>query len=269
MTTHYPLNTGERDALRLQRLHDIYAPYTQTFLQAAGLQSGMQILEVGCGTGLMAILLAQAAGPNGHVVAIDRSAEQLQIAKQNAQRAGVDNIEFICLDVLNIKSLNRQFDFIYDRWLLMFLPAPFATIRDLFSMLKPNGILTTEEASFFNLGLYSYPAVSAVQTWGEIFGKSCAVGKADGYLADKLYSYYQQIGCQNIVLKMHQPVLTTPIEKSVLALGAYSFQTLALQNGFLSEEDYQKFIAELTQLETQDVMIVFVRNALIRGRKPG
>src|SRR5881409_3737731 len=57
------------------------------------------ILEYGCGPGRLAIPLARrAARRAGRVTAVDRSPEMLQTARQDADRAGVDAIEFLTPD---------------------------------------------------------------------------------------------------------------------------------------------------------------------------
>jgi ubiquinone/menaquinone biosynthesis C-methylase UbiE len=53
-------------------------------IAATGVRPGQRVLEVGCGTGYLARLLAQAVGPRGLVVGIDPSREMIT----DARRAG-------------------------------------------------------------------------------------------------------------------------------------------------------------------------------------
>jgi SAM-dependent methyltransferase len=68
-------------------------------------------LDVGCGAGTDAIYLAS-KGTN--VTAIDISREAIRIAKERAEKAGV-NINFIAGDFLDIEFDNVSFDFVNDR----------------------------------------------------------------------------------------------------------------------------------------------------------
>lgn len=69
------------------------------------------ILEYGCGVGRLAIPFARrAARRGGRVTAVDRSPEMLQVAREEAARHGVTNIDFCTPDEL--WSRNARFDFV-------------------------------------------------------------------------------------------------------------------------------------------------------------
>ena len=56
------------------------------------LKPGEVVAEVGCGTGYMSRLMAQAVGPSGKVYAEDIQPEMVELAKQRAAAAGLANI---------------------------------------------------------------------------------------------------------------------------------------------------------------------------------
>jgi len=61
----------------------------QRLLDLSGVRSGESVLDVGCGTGTLAILAKQIVGPSGTVCGVDASAEMLARARSKAVRAGV------------------------------------------------------------------------------------------------------------------------------------------------------------------------------------
>jgi arsenite methyltransferase len=63
-------------------------------LALANVQPGETVLDLGSGAGFDALLAAQVVGPSGHVVGIDMTPEMLARAKVNADRAGLQNVEF-------------------------------------------------------------------------------------------------------------------------------------------------------------------------------
>jgi release factor glutamine methyltransferase len=66
-------------------------------LQAPGMPAVPQILDLGTGSGAIALAIAyslQAAGRPARVVAVDASADALSVARKNAQRLGLD-VQFI------------------------------------------------------------------------------------------------------------------------------------------------------------------------------
>ncbi|GGG42869.1 peptide chain release factor N(5)-glutamine methyltransferase [Bizionia arctica] len=71
-------------------------------------ESNFNILDIGTGTGCIAISLAKNL-PNARVYAIDVSKEALNIAKQNTELNQIE-VQFIEADILNIDSWNLEFD---------------------------------------------------------------------------------------------------------------------------------------------------------------
>ena len=59
-------------------------------LDLAGVRDGEVLLDVGCGTGSLAILAARRVGPRGSVVGVDPSPEMVARATGKGRRAGVD-----------------------------------------------------------------------------------------------------------------------------------------------------------------------------------
>lgn len=64
--------------------------FRRRVLELSRLRSGESVLDVGCGTGTLAILAKQTVGPAGMVCGVDPSAEMLVRARSKAARAGVD-----------------------------------------------------------------------------------------------------------------------------------------------------------------------------------
>jgi cyclopropane fatty-acyl-phospholipid synthase-like methyltransferase len=63
----YVLGHTDREQLRLSRQARILAPATDHFLRDAGIDSGMRVLDIGCGVGDVTMLAAQLVGPRGKV----------------------------------------------------------------------------------------------------------------------------------------------------------------------------------------------------------
>jgi SAM-dependent methyltransferase len=64
------------------------------FLDLAAIAPGEAVLDLGSGSGMDSFLAALAAGPDGHVVGVDMTDEQLAKAARLAAEAGIDNAEF-------------------------------------------------------------------------------------------------------------------------------------------------------------------------------
>lgn len=72
--------------------------------------SGKKALDVGCGTGTTAFLLAQLGFD---VLGVDISETAIQMGRELSSQQNLD-IKFVVGDVLDLEKLNQKFDLIYD-----------------------------------------------------------------------------------------------------------------------------------------------------------
>lgn len=70
---------------------------------------GARILDVGTGTGVLIQLLAEQAGEQGEITAIDVSDRMLEVAQRKHM---YDNVSFVCGDVLEADLPNEYFDYV-------------------------------------------------------------------------------------------------------------------------------------------------------------
>src|SRR5260370_40184542 len=64
--------------------------YRQKALDLASLKTGDSVLDIGCGTGTLAIAARQRVGPSGRVYGVDASPEMLARAGRKANKAGAE-----------------------------------------------------------------------------------------------------------------------------------------------------------------------------------
>jgi ubiquinone/menaquinone biosynthesis C-methylase UbiE len=117
-------------------------------IQHLDLESGMRVLDAGCGPGRDTIPLAQAVRVGGEVVAADVQSRTLDRLRHKAREAGLTNITFREL-ALGEKTLEKDR---YDRALLVTvlgeIPDREAALREIHDALKPGGILSVTETVF-------------------------------------------------------------------------------------------------------------------------
>lgn len=76
------------------------AERTADAIVASYIREGMKVLDVGCGTGTLAV---KAAGKGARVVGIDISEEMLAVARDKVRREGLeDKVELVCMGVLEM-----------------------------------------------------------------------------------------------------------------------------------------------------------------------
>ncbi|WCB92255.1 tRNA methyltransferase [Baekduia alba] len=104
-------------------------------------RAGDRILDIGCGFGDTAQQLAQVAGPSSHVVGVDAAERFIDAARDEAARAGVENVEFVVADV-QTEPLSGPYDYAFARMGTMFFANPVAALRNVRQSLRPDGTLT-------------------------------------------------------------------------------------------------------------------------------
>ena len=103
----------------------------------------MDVLEIGCGTGSTAIAHAPYVK---HILATDFSAKMIEIARDKAQAAGIDNVSFEALPVDELGVADASVDAVMAHSLLHLLEDKERTIADVYRMLKPGGVFVTSTA---------------------------------------------------------------------------------------------------------------------------
>jgi ubiquinone/menaquinone biosynthesis C-methylase UbiE len=110
---------------------------TDVLLDLAGIQPGMQVLDLACGAGSQSIQAAKRVGPNGRVVASDISATMLDHVRGNADRAGLRNIETLECAAEDLQQPKASFDASICRLGLMLFPSPRKALEAVRRALKP------------------------------------------------------------------------------------------------------------------------------------
>ncbi len=104
------------------------------------------ILIAGCGTGQHSIETASTFS-DCQVTAVDLSLASLAYAKRKTTELGINNLEYLQADILNLNQLKQKFDIIESVGVLHHMDEPMAGWRVLTDLLKPNGLM--------RIGLYS------------------------------------------------------------------------------------------------------------------
>jgi SAM-dependent methyltransferase len=125
---------------------------TEHVLGLAGLQPGMRVLDVGCGTGDVSFLAARLVGPDGAVIGVDRDPAAIELARS---RTSLDSVRFL-VDDANHLDLDVPIDAVVGRQVLMHLPEPAAALRHLRALLAPGGLMAFQEPDWAGAGAHPH-----------------------------------------------------------------------------------------------------------------
>lgn len=112
---------------------------TDGMLGMAGVGPGAHVLDVAAGAGEQTISIARRVGPSGSVLATDLSPAILALAKDNAERAGLSNVQFQVADGEDLQVEPASFDAVVCRLGLMLFGDPLRALVEMRRVLKPGG----------------------------------------------------------------------------------------------------------------------------------
>ena len=105
----------------------------------ARLRSGMQVLDLGSGTGYPALLGAHTVGPSGRMIGMDLAEQMLAIARRKAAALGLENVTFRTGDATSLPFEANSFDAVTSRFCLMFVPEISKAGAEISRVLRPGG----------------------------------------------------------------------------------------------------------------------------------
>ncbi len=108
-------------------------------LRGARLRSGLEVLDVGAGTGLLAAEARRRVGPTGRVVALDISQDALRECGQQNDLKEAASLHAVVGDALQLPFHDCQFDAVLTRSVLIYLTKRRLATRELYRVLRPGG----------------------------------------------------------------------------------------------------------------------------------
>jgi ubiquinone/menaquinone biosynthesis C-methylase UbiE len=147
-------------------------------LRELGLDKTHTLVDMGAGTGVLALAAAKVCR---RVVAVDVSSAMLAVARDEADRRGVTNVELVQQGFLTYQHQGEPADFVYSRNALHHLPDFWKAIalERITAVLRPGGILRVHDI------VYSFEpgeARNALEAW---FARAAA-DPAEGWTRSEL-----------------------------------------------------------------------------------
>jgi len=116
--------------------------FRRRILDAARLAPGGRVLDVGCGTGTLALLAAETVGSDGRVDGIDPSPEMIARARSKVDRSG-QSVHFQEAGIESLPFPDRSFDAVLSSLMFHHLDSSLqeAGLREILRVLAPGGRL--------------------------------------------------------------------------------------------------------------------------------
>lgn len=113
-----------------------FAQWAPVLCEVAGVASGQTVLDVACGTGVVARTAAELVEPDGKVVGLDLNEAMLTVAR----RVG-PGIDWRQGDAADLPFTGDSFDVVLCQMALMFFPDPAAAVREMARVVTEVGMV--------------------------------------------------------------------------------------------------------------------------------
>ena len=267
MSTDGYLMESEKEALRLDLKTD--PEVIDRHARWAGLEPGMRVADLGCGSGKTTFYLNKIAGTKGETVGIDNSEQRIEFAKKNYS---AENIDFVLEDIRSDLSYLGKFDFAWVRFVLEYYGSTaYEIIQKIGKILKPGGILCLIDLDYNCLTHYGLPKrlESSIQGIKRTLQKKADF---DPYAGRKLYSYLYDMAYENIDVTLEAHHLIYGELNEVDAFNwTKKVEVGGKQSGFSFDEyegGYAEFFEEFKLIFAHPRRFTYTPIILCRGKKP-
>jgi ubiquinone/menaquinone biosynthesis C-methylase UbiE len=178
---------GVLDRRTLKRDHRVLAEL---------LRPGMAVLDVGCGTGAITRGIADAVGPTGTVVGVDR--DRSLIDRARSSHSEISNLQFIEGDV-TLLDFDARFDIATAARTLQWVADVPAALRGMARSVTPDGMLVILD---YNHALHTWDP-DPPPAFAEFYARFLAWREANGWdneVANRCAALLDALGCREVTV---------------------------------------------------------------------
>ncbi len=114
----------------------LFEQWTKHLIEGAGIREGSRVLDIACGTGILARNALSRTGPGGKVVGVDPAQGMIAAAKEIEP-----NIDWILCSAESLELGDETFDCVISQFGMMFFQDRQKSVEEMFRVLKPSGSL--------------------------------------------------------------------------------------------------------------------------------
>ncbi len=165
--------------------------------QFAHITEGDTVIDLGSGAGNDCFVARHETGPNGKVLGIDFAESMIEKARKNAEKRGLNNVEFRYGDIEDMPVSDDIADVVVSNCVLNLVPDKQKVFSEIFRVLKPGGHFSISDI------VLAGELPEALREDAEMYA-GCVAGaiQQETYLG-----YIEEVGFENITLQKEKPIV--------------------------------------------------------------
>ncbi len=264
----YLLGRDDAEMARLKRQITNLASESEAQLDRIKIKQGERVVDLGCGPGGALHLLAERVGATGSVLGIDRSRDFVEQARRFIADRGLSQVKVREGDAYQTGLPRASFDGAHMRLLLVNVPEPERIVREMVSLVRPGGWVSSFEADYL-----PHCCDPALPAWTRLLDAYSAFAKAQGIdlsVGRRLHRLFRDVGVMSIVVDAVVHVFPPDHERRWFPRSfAKNVRDRLIDAGFMTRPEFERDMAALeNHLARSDVQVtsnIFFR---LTGRLP-
>ena len=238
----YIIKGGVQGSERLKKLTKSTWKVTKKHVLKAGLKKGLNLIDIGCGNGLITQKLKRITGKNSRVSAFDFDKDIISIAKNlNENKPEINFFEFN----LSENDLNQEnkYDFAFVRFFLSHITNPEEVLGRIKKLLKKGGVLYVEDVDF--TAYFSCPQNDAFDTYVRMYEQLGFNKGANPHIGLKLYEMLIAQNFSQVKVHSTSNCFTQGVGKEIALITMEAISEGIIKNKLMTEFETREIIEKL------------------------
>lgn len=137
----WQLTAGGAENYERYQVPSVFEPLTRMLITRLPLRPGQHLLDVACGTGIVARHAAPILGPTGLTIGVDLNSGMLDVARTHTAAAEGAAMEWRQGDAASLPCLDASVDVVICQQGLQFFPDKTRALQEMHRVLRPGGLI--------------------------------------------------------------------------------------------------------------------------------
>lgn len=171
------------------------------------LESGMSVLDVGCGPGPITLDLAEVVGP-GLVVGVENVEAPLTAAREAAAARGDQATRFQLADALKLPFEDNSFDVVHAHQVLQHLIDPVGALKEMARVCRPSGTVAVRDVDYEQMTWF--PVSDALLQWRDTYRTIARANGAEPDAGRRLRAWANAADLSDVITSTSTWTYATP-----------------------------------------------------------